>query len=61
MCKFAENVRILREPMFVIGESKGHDAVVHHQHLFNCPSLDDIISQSVQKHVSCGGEVLLRK
>ena len=49
MCKFAENVRTLREPMFVIGVAKGYDVVGHTQNLFNSPLVDYVMTQSVQK------------
>ena len=35
--------------MLVIGVAKGHDVVVHHHHLFNCPRADDVMSQYFQK------------
>ena len=47
--KFAEIFRGLLEPVFAIGVSKVHDVVNRHQHLFNFPWLDEIISQSINK------------
>ena len=49
MCEFVDGFRGIIEPMFAIGLSKCSDIFGHHQHLFNFPWEDDIISKSVQK------------
>ena len=68
VCEFKENSRGLIETVFGIGVAKGHDIVGCHQHFFNLPQVDYIMSQSYQKvqppraqHVVCEDEVLLRK
>ena len=68
MCEFVEYFGGILEPEFGIGVSKGRAIFGHHQHLFNCPWLDYIMSQSIQKgqppcneHVVCEDEVFIRK
>ena len=49
MYEFVDNFRGHLEPTFGKGLYKGLDTVGSHHHLFNCPWVYDIISQSVQK------------
>ena len=49
MCDFIENIRGIIEPLFELYEAKGHAVVVHHQHFFNFPWVDDIMYESIWK------------
>ena len=68
MCNLEEKIRGFLEPELGISVDKGHAVDVHHQHLFNCPWVDDVMSQSLYKvQPPCAGnvvhkdEVLLRE
>ena len=49
MCEFVEIFHGVIEIVFVIGVAKGHYISGCQQCLFNCPRVDDIMSQSLQK------------
>ena len=49
MCNFAEKFRGVLDPEIGIVLAKVHDVVGNHQHLFNFPQVDDVMSHSVQK------------
>ena len=68
MCEFVDDSRVLIEPAFDIGVSKGNDIFSCHWNLFNCLWSDYIMSQSIQKvqpprddHVVRVDEVFLRE
>ena len=61
VCEFVDYVREILEPDFCIGVVKGHDIVGHHQHLFNFPWADDMMSHSVYEVQSPRAEHIVRE
>ena len=61
-----DNVGGALDTEFGIGVTQVHEVVGRHHHLFNCPWMYSIMSQSIQQvqpprddHVVCEGEILI--